>query len=446
MSGKLANTKKAKGSIEMDLKIFLKKHGLTEGSLVDVSDGNEKYTGFIIPSNDDKLLVLKLKSGYNIGIAVERIKDVKKLHEEKAVGKAEKNKIEHKPGLQTIALLHTGGTIASRVDYKTGAVYATFNEEDLLSMYPEITNKCNIVSKHISNMWSDDMRFRHYQVIAENVEAMVKKGVKGVIIGHGTDTMAYSAAALAFMLENVQVPVLLVGAQRSSDRGSSDAAMNLDCAAEFILKTDFAGVAICMHNDSSDDKCAILPACKTRKMHSSRRDAFRPINDTAIATVDYRTKEIKFLKKEYPRKDSSKKFRLMDKMEDRVALLKITTNMFPEQFSFYAENKFKGVVIEGTGLGHTPGFVSDEHNKMHKKLWEAIEELSKKCVVVMTTQTLYGRLQMHVYDKGVELQKLGITPGGDMLPETAFEACVAVGELQQGRGKGTDWKEPARGN
>jgi len=88
------------------------------------------------------------------------------------------------------------------------------------------------------------------------------------------------------MLENLNIPVILVGAQRSSDRGSSDAFLNLVCAAHFIAKVDFSGAGICMHEPSSDDSCLILPACKTRKMHTSRRDAFKAINGNIIAKIN----------------------------------------------------------------------------------------------------------------------------------------------------------------
>ncbi|MCH7902796.1 Glu-tRNA(Gln) amidotransferase subunit GatD [archaeon] len=406
--------------IQMDWKTFLKKHNISEGQLVKVQNGKQEHIGNIIPSSgkDNGILRLKLNSGYNIGIKISDKLKIEKLEGTKKVGKAKHAEIKQDPNLPKIAILHTGGTIASRVDYSSGAVYASFDEKDLLAMYPEISKKCNIISKHLSNMWSDDMRFAHYSLMANSVAEMIKKGVKGVIIGHGTDTLAYSSAALAFMLENVPIPVLFVGAQRSSDRGSSDSAMNLDCATEFILKTDFAGVAICMHDSSSDDKCAILPACKTRKMHSSRRDAFKAINDTPIALVDYQTKKIEFLKKDYPRKKG--KFVVKNKMEEKVGLLKITTNMFPEQFSFYTKNNFKGVIIEGTGLGQAPGFVSDKLNKEHEKIWKALQELCKKSLVVMTTQTIFGRVHMHVYDKAVKLNEIGVIPGQDMLPETAF--------------------------
>ena len=106
-------------------------------------------------------------------------------------------------------------------------------------------------------------------------------------------------------------------------------------------------------------------------------------------------------------------------MEDKIGLLKIHINMFPEQFEFY--KGYKGLIIEGTGLGHTPGQVPNEWCKIHEKIYPALKKvIDSGCIVVMTTECLFGGVQMHVYDKGVDLTNLGVIPGQDMLPETAF--------------------------
>src|SRR3989338_5220555 len=235
----------------------------------------------------------------------------------------------------------------------------------------------------------------------------------------GTDNLAVASAAMAFITESTPIPIIFVGAQRSSDRGSSDAAVNLTCAAAFIAKSDFAGVATCMHENMSDNDCLILPACKTYKLHTSRRDAFRPINTTAIARVNYESKSVTMLTSDYQRKDKNRKLVLKPKMEEKVGLLKIHINMFPEQFSFF--KGYKGLVIEGTGLGHTPGQAPNELAAIHKKIYPAIKSvIDSGCVVVMTSQCLYGRVQMHVYDKGTDLTSLGVIPGEDMLANTAL--------------------------
>jgi glutamyl-tRNA(Gln) amidotransferase subunit D len=403
----------------MKLKEFYKKNKLEEGMLVEFSSKGSSVAGTIIPSLNENLMV-KMNTGYNAGFDITKIKDVKSRGKAKGVGKAKKKAFAKNSKLPTISILHTGGTIASRVDYKSGAVYSSFDIGDMLTMFPELTKMANFDSAHIGNMWTDDFRFEHFSLIAKEVEKAYKKGSAGVIISMGTDNMAVASAALSFVLEKCPLPIILVGAQRSSDRGSSDAAMNLICAANFITQSDFAGVAICMHDSTNDINCAILPACKTRKLHTSRRDAFKAVNDTPIALVNYQNGEIKFLKKDYAKK-SEEKVVLKDKFENKVALMKISINMFPEQFEFYTEKKFKGLVIEGTGLGHTPGHCPDKISEANKKIFPAIKKfVDSGGVAVMTSTCLFGRVHMHIYNKGTDLTTLGVIPGEDMLPETAF--------------------------
>ncbi len=397
--------------IAMKLSEFLKKKKIKESDLVQAASDGETLEGYIIPNRNEEILMLKLKNGYNAGIEISKIKTIKKSGDGKSVGKAKTIEVKKNPGLPTISILHTGGTIASRVNYQTGGVYASFKVEDFITMFPEITKIANIESVFVSNMMSEDMLFSDYKKIAKAVAEEIKKGAKGVIIGHGTDTLAFTAAALSFILENCTIPVIVVGAQRSTDRGSTDAAENLVCAAEFIARSGFAGVAICMHETSDDKNCVILPACKTRKMHSSRRDAFKAINDSPIARVNFETREIKFLK-ELPKQGG--KFLLKDKMENKVALLKTHPEMKPEQF--LAFKKMKGLVIEGTGLGHAP-----VNTKENQKNFLALKQLLKKGVVIaMTTQCLYGRVHPTIYTNLRKLSEAGIIFCEDMLPETAF--------------------------
>lgn len=389
------------------------------GDRVKIIASDEIREGILMPNEETDSVVIKLDNGYNVGIDNKKIKETKvieKYKEKETHIKKEVKKDSKKP---TISILHTGGTIASKVDYRTGAVYSSFNPEDLLNMFPELSDIANFKTQLVANMWSDDLRFKHFEIIAKAIENEVKKGVDGIIIGIGTDNLAVASAALAFIVEQSSVPILLVGAQRSSDRGSSDAAMNIICAAEFISKTDFSDVAICMHESTADNNCAILPATKTRKLHSSGRDAFKPVNDTIIARIDYDTRKIQFIKKYYTKKDKKRKLIIKPKMEDKIGLLKIHINMFPEQFEFY--KGYKGLIIEGTGLGHTPGQVPNEWCKIHEKIYPALKKvIDSGCIVVMTTECLFGGVQMHVYDKGVDLTNLGVIPGQDMLPETAF--------------------------
>jgi glutamyl-tRNA(Gln) amidotransferase subunit D len=387
------------------------------GDTVKVVTKERTEQGVLMPSSEEDVVMIKLSNGYNMGFDKKKVEKVEvitavTLRETTAPVKVEKNK-----DLPTISILHTGGTIASKVDYRTGGVVSSFGPEDLVALFPELLELTNIESELIDQMWSDDLRFPHFEVIAKKIEEHVKKGVDGIILGMGTDNLAVAAAALSFIIEESPIPIVIVGSQRSSDRGSSDAAMNLICATEFILDTDFGGVAICLHEHSDDNACAILPGTKTYKLHSSRRDAFQPVNDSAIARVDYNSRKVTMIKEEYRRK--GKKLTIKPKMEDKVGLLKIHIHMQPEQFEFY--QGYKGLIIEGTGLGHTPGQVPNDICKIHEKIYPAIQKLiDSGCVVVMTTQCLFGAVNMNVYSKARDLTGLGVIPGKDMLANTAF--------------------------
>ncbi len=383
---------------------------------------NDTIEGLLLPSSEEGVLLVKLDSGYNIGVQQEDVRRIAVLEKAEEKKNPQKEKAPENPTLPTMTILHTGGTIASRVDYRTGGVHTAFSPEDLLQMFPELKEIANIDSELIAQMWSDDLRFIHFSLIARKIEQHIKKGTRGIIIGMGTDNLAVGAAALAFIVEKTPVPIILVGAQRSSDRGSSDAAMNLLCAAEFIAKTDFAGVAMCMHERSDDKSCAILPATKTYKLHSSRRDAFKAVNAEPLARVHYETKnetkKIEFLQKNYSKRGTVPPV-FKPKMEEKVGLLKIHVNMFPEQFEFFTG--YKGLVIEGTGLGHTPGQVPNPEAEIHRKIYPAIKKvIDSGCLVVMTTQCLFGGVNMNVYDKGRDLLNLGVISGRDMLAHTAL--------------------------
>ncbi len=377
---------------------------------IEVITSSEKYKGIVMPSKDKKYIFLKLNSGYNIGIKktkIKKVKIIKKYKKEKTITR----KLKIHKNLPTIALLHTGGTFASKVDYITGGVIARFTPEEIVAMFPELEKIANIKSEFISNMLSEDMCFKDYIKIVKEIEKQYKKGVKGIIITHGTDTLHYTSAALSFMLKKCPIPVILVGAQRSSDRGSSDAAMNLTCAALFIAKTDYTGVAICMHETINDTFSIILPGTKARKLHSSRRDAFKVVNDTPIAKINYMTKQITLFKPIISIKNG---LEIKPKMEEKVAILKVHPNMSEKQFLFY--KNYKGLIIEGTGLGHAP-----VGTKEHIKILNAIKKLVKAgCIVAISTQTIFGKVNLNVYSNGIKLLEAGVVPCEDMTTETAF--------------------------
>lgn len=391
----------------------------SNGDEVQVVLEDKTIHGRVIENPDKNFVTIKLDSGYNIGIEKSKIKLMKLIKKFQAEKKEIKEDVKEEKGKKTITILHTGGTISSAVDYSTGGVNPHFTPEELIAMFPEIKQIANIRSRLMGNMASDDMRFAHYNIMAREIEKEVKEGVNGIIITHGTDTMHYTSAALEFALESLPIPVLLVGAQRSSDRGSSDAAMNLISACHFIAKSDFAGVAICMHKGVDDTLCSIIPGVNARKMHSSRRDAFKAVNSDEIAEVEYPSGSVKMMHGNY-KKIGERKLKVMPFDESLLIGIAVShPNMFAKELEAF--EGFDGLVLEGTGLGHFPISEIDEHTKEHKKIFKAIESLAKEMPVVMTLQTIYGKVDMNVYSPGRKMQEAGVLGNfSAMTPETAF--------------------------
>ena len=393
---------------------------MKSGDHVKIVTRDDSYEGVLMPE-EEGFYVVKLENGYNIGVDKKRVKNLVLLGEKQLAKSSESKKLEQKKDLPKISILHTGGTIASKVDYETGGVISRFTPEELIDMFPEIKNIAQLSSRLVRNMWSEDIRLVHYNILAKEVEKEIKSGATGVIITHGTDTLHCTSAALSFALQNLPVPVIVVGSQRSSDRPSSDAAMNLICAATFIANTDLAEVVICMHENTDDNTCVILQGTKCRKMHSSRRDAFKPINSLPFAKISFESRKIDFLRTDYKKKSSSKiKLMLFDE-KLKIGLLKTHINMFASEFDAYKD--FDGLILEGTGMaGNPPINEIDEFTKEHTKISKSIKKLVDKGVVIAAaTQTIYGSINMNVYTTGRKMQELGIIGNyHDMHPETAF--------------------------
>ena len=311
---------------------------------VKIKTSKEEFEGILMPDSINNNLVLKLDSGYNIGIDKKKVKSMKVIKKNK-VKRDNVKKVKQNSKLPKITILHTGGTVASKVDYKTGGVSAKFKPEEILDNVPELKKIGNFSSKMISNIMSEDMTFKDYNKIAKEIEKEIKKGVRGIIITHGTDTMHYTSAALSFMFENLNIPIVLVGSQRSSDRGSSDASLNLICAAQFIKNVSYSGVVICMHKDMNDSSCLILPGVKTRKLHTSRRDAFKVVNDKPILEIDREGKIIG--KSKFSLKKGKLTLKLL-KESLKIGILKSHPNLDVKELSCYSS--FDGYICEVGGV------------------------------------------------------------------------------------------------
>ena len=385
------------------------------GDKVLIYTKESSYEGIVMPSSTKQTLVLKLASGYNVGISRKKIRTTTLMEKTRKKEDKEIKKMAHSVKKKTIVILHTGGTIASKVDYSTGAVIARYSPEEIVDMFPELEQLANIKSRLISNMSSDDMRFSHYNTMAKEVAKEIKEGADGIIITHGTDTICSSSAALSFILEGLAIPVLFVGSQRSSDRGGTDAFLNLLSAVYFMLESDFAEVGVCMHKGLSDILCVILPGLKCRKMHSSRRDAFQVINAQPYAEVDFGHKKIHLIDSSFRKKDPKRQLQLQLFKDVKVGWLRSRPEMFASEVKAFS--KYDGLLLEGTGMGHMP-IGSDKENE---KILAELKKLCKKKPVVMSLQTISGRVDMNVYSPGRTLIDIGVIGNySDMHPETAY--------------------------
>jgi glutamyl-tRNA(Gln) amidotransferase subunit D len=373
-----------------------------------VMDGKEEK-GILLDSYDKGVLLLKLDNGYNLGLKKENVSEIQVLKKKRKGKKEDKLSLSGKKPIIDFYL--TGGTISSKLDPETGGVKDLTNPKEFFKIYPEIFDKADVRIKSPFMKWSENMDSKDWIKLAKLVGKSLKDSqVKGVIISHGTDFLHYTSSALSFMLGKVNKPVVLTYSQRSSDRGSSDARMNLLCAAETAL-SDIAEVMIVGHASTNDDYCYALKGVKCRKMHSSRRDAFRPINCKPIAKVW--TDRIEMIDNNINKRNKNK-IKIDAVFDDRVGLIKFYPGQNPEILNYYRKKGYRGIVIEMSGLGHV---ITSGKNDWIPKLRELIK---KGMFIYAVPQTLYGKLDPYVYESGRRILDTGVVFLKDILPETAL--------------------------
>ncbi|MCX7737759.1 MAG: Glu-tRNA(Gln) amidotransferase subunit GatD [Candidatus Kapabacteria bacterium] len=387
---------------------------------VNIYTDKGKFTGLILPRSetaDQYHIVLKLRTGYNIGLEAKKITNIEITGRKEAHYKIPEKEFPYDPKKPRVKLFGTGGTIASRLDYRTGAVIPAFSPGELYGSVPELADICNLETEKLYGVFSENMGPEQWIGTANAIGKEIEKGVQGIVIGHGTDTMHHTAAILSFMVQNSPVPIVMVGSQRSSDRPSSDAALNLMHSVKTAADSDIAEVMVCMFGPTSDMYGLLHQGTRVRKMHSSYRSTFRTIGDIPIAMVD--RNKITPLRTDYKRRRSDKNVIINTAFEEKVSIVYYYPNMKPDIIESLIDNDYKGIVIAGTGLGH-----------VNKPLYPALKKAQDKNIAVyMTVQTLWGYVQMYVYDTGRDMMELGVVPTANMLPEVAYmKLCWALGQ------------------
>ncbi len=389
----------------------LSRHGVAVWSDVEVTTTGGRFRGIVLPRSetaDEKHIVLKLASGYNVGLATDVIKGMVVHGRREANYKIPEQEFPTDSRKPNVVLFGTGGTIASRLDYRSGAVVPAFSPGELYGSVPELADYCNLRTEKLFGVFSENMGPEQYLVLARRVGQAIEAGVDGIVIGHGTDTMHHTAAVLTFMVQNPPVPIVLVGSQRSSDRPSSDAALCLICAVKTAAESDIAEVLVCMFGPTSDQYCLLHRGTRVRKMHSSYRSTFRTIGDIPLGMVD--ETRITTFREDYRRRCADRRATVTDTYSEDVTLLYYYPGMKPDVIEALIDRGYRGIVIAGTGLGH-----------VNKATYPALKRARDAGVhVYMTVQTLWGFAGMYVYETGREMMKLGVVPLANMLPEVAF--------------------------
>lgn len=407
---------------------WLKNQGLEVWDEIEIKKGTSTLKGVILPRSelvDSKYISIKLQTGYNIGFNFEDILSVKKISHKRGEYRIPESVIAQKPDLPFIPILGCGGTIASRLDYRTGGTFPALTPEELLSSFPEIADLARVETQLLFDILSENINFEHYTTILTAIETFIKnKKSKGIVLTHGTDTMAFTAAALSFAITNPPIPIVLTGSQRSSDRPSSDSFFNLYNSVFYATSPQAKKeVVVIMHEESSDTSCAIHRGTRVRKMHSSRRDTFRTIGESPLGRID--SKKIEYFSKDENLSKVEKKkekFTICKKFEKMVGLIYHYPGIKPGVLEYHIDAGYKGVVLAGTGLGH----ISSNLIPTVKKA------MSNEMIIAMTSQCLHGFTGMSVYESGRRLQRAGVIPVFNILPETAYiKLAYLLGNYQK---------------
>jgi glutamyl-tRNA(Gln) amidotransferase subunit D len=389
----------------------LKEYNAQVWSDVEIRTAGGSFVGIVLPRSetaDSHHVVLKLRSGYNVGIEARSIQAITVQGRKEAHYKIPEKEFPFDPKKPRVKLLGTGGTIASRLDYRTGAVIPAFSPGELYGSVPELADICNLETEKLYGVFSENMGPTQWIGTAEAIGREIEKGVQGIVIGHGTDTMHHTAAILSFMVQDSPVPIVMVGSQRSSDRPSSDAALNLMHSVKTAAESDIAETMVCMFGPTSDVYGLLHRGTRVRKMHSSYRSTFRTIGDIPLAMVS--REKITPLRQDYKRRRRDRRVTINTAFEEMVSIVYYYPNMKPDIIDSLIDNNYRGIIIAGTGLGH-----------VNKPLYPSLKRAREKGIAVfMTVQTLWGYVQMYVYDTGRDMMELGVVPGANMLPEVAY--------------------------
>ena len=320
--------------------------------------------------------------------------------------------------MKRILFLTTGGTIAS-TQSEEGLV-PTVNGNQMFASLGEWTNNYAITVKDILNLDSSNLQPEEWQLMAKEIVKGYEEGFDGIVISHGTDTMAYSASALSYMLQGLPLPVVLTGSQLPLQDPLTDGVENLRTAFG-MASSGIGGVFIAFNRK-------VILGCRATKTRTSGFDAFESINCPNLAQTS--TLGLTF-NQEVISQLPSHPFSLRDSLCTDVFLLKLIPGTKPELFETLRQMGYKGVVIEAFGCGGIHFHRRDLPTAIHKVIEKGMQ-------VVVRSQCFYEPSDLTAYQVGVKLLEAGAIPAGDMTCEAAVTKlmwalanCKDTGEIRQ---------------
>ncbi|MBQ9860271.1 MAG: asparaginase [Clostridia bacterium] len=301
--------------------------------------------------------------------------------------------------MKHILMLATGGTIASK--QTDDGLAPVLTPEDILSFVPAVAQVCRVSTLSVCNIDSTNMTPAHWIQIVRAVEENYH-AYDGFVICHGTDTLAYTAAALSYMIQNADKPIVITGAQKPINMDVTDARSNL--LDSFIYAADDGSRGV---NIVFDGK--VILGTRARKVRAKSYNAFSSLNYPYPAVI-----QDGLLVRYIPEPPAEGKVRFFYQLADSVCTLKLTPGIKPEIFS-YLFTQYDCVVIESFGVGGLPQNLVDAfYAEMDK--W-----FSKGKFVVMTTQVVNEGSNMTVYEVGKKVKRdFNLIEAYDM----TFEATI----------------------
>ena len=301
--------------------------------------------------------------------------------------KKTKISFKRKFSAKKILIISTGGTF-NCIQTDEGLL-PEFNENELRKRLQPVTAECELTFENLLNIDSANILPKHWKMIADCVNKYYKSQ-DGIVIIHGTDTLAYTSSMLSHMLKGIPIPVVITGSQLSIINPVADALENMRIAI-YMAKNNYPGVFVAFNRKIMLAKCV-------SKTHSKSFNAFESINCGNVAEVN--AYGIHVDEKLIPKVDPF--FRVKSNFCEKVFLLKITPGLSPDIIDYLIEKEYKGIIIESYGLGGLP---TEKDNDFITKCKEAIEKGIK---IIILSQCTYDGVDLNVYETGVKTKEMGI--------------------------------------